>query len=104
MATISVNSDHQFIPTASAEEEPNSENSTQAQAGQLETSERPEAEPTMHSMANGSESNPSGERGSNPSQDTMEELRSKIYETQATNESFRSQNIVLSQRIIRITR
>ena len=77
MATISVNSDHPFIPTM-AEEELNSENSTQAQAGQLETSERPEAEPTMHSMANGSESNPSGERGSNPSQDSMEDLRNKI--------------------------
>ena len=31
-------------------------------------------------------------------------MRSQIYETQATNETFRNQNVALNQRIIRITR
>ena len=44
-------------------------------------------------IPNGSDgSNPSGERGSNPSQradESIEALRIKIYESQATNEAFR---------------
>ena len=31
-------------------------------------------------------------------------MRSQIYETQATNETFRNQNVALHQRIIRLTR
>ena len=37
-------------------------------------------------------------------EETMEDLRSKLYEAQATNETFRSQNIEVNRRIIRIAR
>ena len=100
---IGVDPDTLFIPAMT--EPHNSENSTHEQDEQRETPERLEADHNMYTTANGS--NPSREQESNPSrgiEDTMEDLRSKLYEAQATNETFRSQNVELNRRISRIAR
>ena len=106
MGTIGVEIDCLFIPAMT--EDHNSENSTHEQDVQRVTPERPEAAHNTYATANGSNgSSPSREQASNPSQraeETIEAIRSNIYEAQATNEVFRNQNIALNQRIIRITR
>ena len=101
--TIDVDIDSQFIPALT--EDLNSENSKHDQDHQRDIQERPEADQNTYNTANGS--TPSAEQASNPSQRTeeaMDDLRRKIYEAQATNEAFRTQNLALSQRIIRVTR
>ena len=101
--TIDVDIDSPFIPALT--EDLNSENSKHDQDHQRDIQERPEADQNTYNTANGS--NPSAEQASNPSQrneETIEVLRSKIEESQATTEAFRNQNIELNRRIIRITR
>ena len=128
METIGVDIDTQFLPTMS--DQPNSPNSAQPAEESAEevhnvnsdeqrvTPEPEQADQNtfipngpVGSNPSGVGSNPSGEPGSNSSQNhtpqaeaTIEALRSKIFETQATNEAFRSQNVALNQRIIRMNR
>ena len=69
--------------------------------------DQPEADQNIFIPNETPGSNPSSEPDSNPShraEETVEELRSKIHETQAANEAFRAESVALNQRIIRITR
>ena len=98
--------DTQFTP-AMTEQQPNSSNSTHELDEQHFPPYQLEADQNTIIPNVSLGSNPSGEPGGNPSQgaeEPFEELRSQIYETQATNETFRNQNVALNQRIIRITR
>ena len=69
--------------------------------------DQPEADQNIFIHNETPGSNPAGEPDSNPSQrseETVEELRSKIHEAQAANEAVRAESVALSQQIIQITR
>ena len=87
-------------------EELNSPNSMQAPDEQRAPLEQHEGDQNLF-IPNGQHgSNPSGGQASNPLQgeeDIIEELRSKIFESQATQETLRNENISMSQRIVRLT-
>ena len=102
--TIGVNT-VPFIPAMTEELNSTDNSITHDPDGQRALPAPPEVDhTTQHTTANGS--NPSGV-GSNPSQsieDTMDDLRNRIYEAQSTNDFFRTENLALKRQLLKMAR